>query len=122
MITNLFLQAVTQFVKGRIEKMSQEMTETLDLATFEQELDEMMCEVCTMMSAIKLTELLTSAEFLAKLKQFRGTQGNAFQRIPNRHGLLRHRQNGADTDAVFCQSKTGKEDGRNEDQMDEAAI
>ena len=79
MITNLFLQAVTQFVKGRIEKMSQEMTETLDLATFEQELDEMMCEVCTMMSAIKLTELLTSAEFLAKLKQLGARKGMRFK-------------------------------------------
>ena len=79
MITNLFLQAVTQFVKVRIETLTQEMAETLDFATLEQELDELMRQVCTVISAIKLTELLTSAEFLAKLKQLGARKGMRFK-------------------------------------------
>ena len=75
MKTNLFLQAITQLVKVRIETLTQEMAETLDFATFEQELDELMSQVCTVISAIKLTELLTSAEFLAKLKQLGARKG-----------------------------------------------
>ncbi len=70
MITNLFLQAVAQFVKVRVETMTQEMAETLDFATFEQELDELMRQVCTVITAIKLAELLKSADFLAKLKHW----------------------------------------------------
>ncbi len=34
---------------------TQEMAETLDFATFEQGLDELMRQVCTVVSAIKLT-------------------------------------------------------------------
>lgn len=75
MITNLFLQAVTQLVKVRIETLTQEMAETLDFATFEQELDELMGQVCTVISAIKLTKLLAAAEFLAKLKQLGARKG-----------------------------------------------
>ncbi len=79
MITNLFLQAVTQFVKVRIETLTQDMAETLDFATFEQELDELMRQVCTVISAIRLTELLASAEFLAKLKQLGARKGMRFK-------------------------------------------
>ncbi|MCP4184352.1 MAG: hypothetical protein GY761_13745, partial [Hyphomicrobiales bacterium] len=68
MITDLFLQAVAQFVKVWVETITQEMAETLDFAAFEQGLDELMRQVCTVITAIKLTELLKSADFLAKLK------------------------------------------------------
>ncbi|HIP71013.1 MAG TPA: hypothetical protein EYH05_06415 [Anaerolineae bacterium] len=79
MKTNLFLQAITQLVKVRIETLTQEMTETLDFATFEQELDELIRQVCTAISAIKLTELLASAEFLAQLKQLGARKGMRFK-------------------------------------------
>ena len=79
MITNLFLQAVTQSVKVRIETLTREMAETLDFATFEQELDELMRQVCTVISAIKLTDLLTSTEILAKLKQLGARKGMRFK-------------------------------------------
>ncbi len=45
MITDLFLQAVAQFVKVRVETITQEMAETLDFAAFEQGLDELMRQV-----------------------------------------------------------------------------
>lgn len=79
MKTDLFLQAVTQFVKVQIEGLTQEMTETFDFATFEQGLDELMRQVCTVISAIKLTELLTSSEFLAQLKQLGARKGMRFK-------------------------------------------
>lgn len=79
MITNLFLQAVTRFVKERIETLTQEMAETLDFASFEQELDGLMREVCTVISAIKLTELLASPELLEKLKQLGARKGTRFK-------------------------------------------
>ncbi len=46
MITDLFLQAVAQIVKVRIEALTEEMEETLDFAAFEQGLDELMRQVC----------------------------------------------------------------------------
>ncbi len=79
MITDLFLQAIAHMVKERIETLSQEMVEMLDFATFEQELDELMGKVCTVISAIKLTELLASPEFLAKLKQLGAGKGMRFK-------------------------------------------
>lgn len=79
MLTHLFLQAITQFVKERIETLAQEMTETLDFATFEQELDELMRQVYTVIAAIKLTEKLTSAEFLAQLKELGARKGMRFK-------------------------------------------
>jgi hypothetical protein len=79
MITNLFLQAVARFVKARIETLTQEMETTLNFATFEQELTELMHQVCTVISAIKLAELLASVEFLEKLKQLGSRKGMRFK-------------------------------------------
>ena len=79
MITNLFLQAVARFVKAQIETLTQEMETTLNFGTFEQELNELMHQVCTVISVIKLTELLASAEFLEKLKQLGARKGMRFK-------------------------------------------
>lgn len=79
MITDLFLQAVVKSVKARISTLSAELEATLDLATFEQELNELMNQVGSVIVAHKLTELLTSAEFLEKLKQLGSRKGMRFK-------------------------------------------
>lgn len=79
MISALFLQAVSQLVKVRIESLAQELSKTYDFAAFEQEVNELIQQVCTVIAAIKLTEILTSADFLTNLKQLGGRQGLRFK-------------------------------------------
>lgn len=79
MLTNLFLQAIMKFVKARIETLSDELEATLDFAAFEAEMNELMNRINTVIVAIKLTELLTSAAFLEKLKQLGGRKGMGFK-------------------------------------------
>jgi hypothetical protein len=79
MISDLFLQAVSQFVKERIETLSEEMAQTLDFAKFEQEVAELMRQMSTLISAIALTEQLASAAFLEQLKELGARKGMRFR-------------------------------------------
>lgn len=79
MLTDLFLQAIMKFVKARIETASDDLAATLDFATFEAEMNELMNQIGTLMVAIKLADLLTSAAFLVKLKQLGAHKGMHFK-------------------------------------------
>ncbi len=79
MLTDLFLQAIMKFVKARIETASDDLAATLDFATFEAEMNELMNQIGTLMVAIKLADLLTSAAFLVKLKQLGAHKGMRFK-------------------------------------------
>jgi len=79
MISHLFLQVVAQFVKERIEVLSEEMAQTLDFARFEQEGAELMRQASTLISAIVLTEQLTSLTFLEQLKVLGARKGMRFR-------------------------------------------
>jgi hypothetical protein len=79
MISDLFLQVVSQFVKERIETLSEEMAQTLDFTRFEQEVDELMRQTSTLISAIVLTEQLASATFLEQLKKLGARKGMGFK-------------------------------------------
>jgi hypothetical protein len=79
MLTDLFLQAIMNFVKARIETASDDLATTLDFAMFESEMNELMNQIGTLMVAIKLTDLLTSAVFLAKLRQLGARKGMRFK-------------------------------------------
>ena len=78
-MTSLFLQTIAEFVKARIETLAQEMAATLDFATFEQEVNELMSQICTIIGAMKLNELLAAPEFLAQLKQLGARKGMRFK-------------------------------------------
>ena len=75
----LFLQAIMPYVKARIEKLSEELAATFDFAAFEQELMILMNQVSAIIIAAELTELLTSPEYLAHMKQLGARLGMRFK-------------------------------------------
>lgn len=79
MTSDLFLQAVAQFVKERIETLSEEMAQTLDFAKFEQEVAELMSQTSTLIAAIVLTKQLASPAFLEQLKELGARKGMRFR-------------------------------------------
>lgn len=79
MNTELFLQIIPIFVNKRVAELTQELSETYDFATFEQEILEMMSQVSTLLIAIVLTEIMTSPEYLAQLKQLAARKGMRFK-------------------------------------------
>ncbi len=79
MNTGLFLQIILVFVNKRVAELTQELNETYDFATFEQEILEVMSQVSTLLIAIVLTEIMTSPEYLALLKQLAARKGMRFK-------------------------------------------
>lgn len=75
----LFLQIVMPYVQTRIETLSENLVATFDFATFEQELMLLMNQLSAAIVAIELTELLTSPEYLAQLKQLGSLRGMRFK-------------------------------------------
>lgn len=71
----LFLQTLMPYVKARIEILSKELATGFDFATFEQELMTLMNQFSAIIIAAELTELLTSPEYLAQLKQLGARRG-----------------------------------------------
>jgi hypothetical protein len=78
-LKTIFLQAIVPYVQTRIEKLSKNLVTTFDFATFEQELMLLMNQVSAIIVAIELTELLTSPQYLAQLKQLGSRLGMRFK-------------------------------------------